>query len=141
MQLQQSIAKAGLLVPQTSFLPCQVSFSCFPPFVPSYSHYLSSLLADSYFLLLAFMSHSFSPTPLYVLLISLFPFYFLAVFFLFCTRRIYTLTCFLNPCSPSLLLISVLVSRTCFFDTYDLALLGLSDWYAVLSHTWQGTEV
>lgn len=46
-----------------------------------------------------------------------------------------------QPLSPSLLLISVLVSCTCFFDTFDLALVGLSGWYAVHSHTWQDTEV
>lgn len=81
--------------------------------------------------------HSLSHSPLCSPHIS---FYFSAVFFfLFCTCRIFMLTCVLNICLPHSCWFQCL--HVFFFDTFDLALVGLSGWYAVHSHTWQDTEV
>ncbi len=136
-------AKAGQLVPETPIIPCQLSFLCFLPFILSYSQCLSSLLADSYFLLLTFLSHSLSPH--YVLFISLFPFYFSAggfFFFFFAHMRIFSFTSFFNLCltlSCSYLCLSLTRVVTVLLTLHWLHC--LSGWYAVHSHTWRGTEV
>lgn len=109
-------AKTGHLVPKTPTL--SVSWlSLLPSFHSlSYSVFVL-LLADSYFLLFTFLSHTLCLSPHYVLLIPLYP----------------------QPLSSPLLFVSV--SHTCCDDSFDLTMLGLSAWHAVHSHTWRGTEV
>lgn len=79
----------------------------------------------------------------YVLLISLFAFYFFIwTFFFFLILHIQESPPSLVPSvSVCPFFVSVLVSHTCCDNAFDLALLGLSEWYAVRSHTWRGTEV
>lgn len=124
-------------------LPRQLSFLCFLPLILSYSHYLSSLLADSCLLLLTFLSHSFSLTSITFSSYLFFAFYFFIwTFFFFLILHIQESPPSLVPSvSVCPFFVSVLVSHTCCDNAFDLALLGLSEWYAVRSHTWRGTEV
>lgn len=87
------------LFPRLQFFPVSLTF--FASFL-SFSHIqcLSALLADSYFLLLTFPSHSLSLSPHYVHLISLLPLFSAGVFSLVHTG--------ISPSSCSLALCLVL---------------------------------